>query len=217
MEVIRKFMHEVDKWLFFSVLVLFFVILSFIMNEFLIKDELYYRTLGEQLARERIEAFLDLKNKWDWIAYFLIPLMLSIKLLFVAVCLETGSVIQGYKTSYKNMIHIAMFGEVVFFLSQLIKTVVVAIAKIDHLDELQTIASFSLLSVIDVENVDAWFIYPLKTLNLYEVLYCLVLAFLLKIYLDQEYSKMLKFVLSTYGIGLLVVILVTMFINVNIM
>lgn len=215
MEVIRKFLNEVDKNLFFVALVLYYIILSVLMNEFIIKDDLYYQTLGEQVARERIEEILEFKHKWHWVTYSIIPVMLCFKFLFVALCLETGSVIQGYTTSFKQMFHIAMFSEVVFLFAQMLKTIVIALTKIESLNELQYVASFSLLNIISNKSIDPLFVYPLKTINIFEILYWLLLAFLLKILLQKKYTKMIKFVLSTYGVGLLILIIVVMFIKVN--
>ena len=215
MKIITKYFHETKKLEFFLFVSLLYVLFSVLLNEFIIKDDLYYQTLGEQLARERIEQLLEFKHKWDWIAYLIIPVILFFKFLFVALCLETGSILQGYKTSFKQMFHIAMFSELVFLFAQMLKTVVIALAKLEDLNELQYIASFSLLSIINNKNIDPWFIYPLHTINIFEILYWLFLAFILKTLLQKEYSRMIKFVLSTYGVGLLILLIVVMFINVN--
>ena len=215
MKIITKYFHEIKKLEFFLFISLLYVLFSVLLNEFIIKDDLYYQTLGEQLARERIEQLLEFKHKWDWIAYLIIPVILFFKFLFVALCLETGSILQGYKTSFKQMFHIAMFSELVFLFAQMLKTVVIALAKLEDLNELQYIASFSLLSIINNKNIDPWFIYPLHTINIFEILYWLFLAFILKTLLQKEYTRMIKFVLSTYGVGLLIFIIVVMFINVN--
>ena len=215
MRIITKYFHETKKLEFFLFISLLYVLFSVLLNEFIIKDDLYYQTLGEQLARERIEQLLEFKHKWDWIAYLIIPVVLLFKFLFVALCLETGSIFQGYKTSFKQMFHIAMFSELVFLFAQMLKTVVIALAKLEDLNELQYIASFSLLSIINNKSIDPWFIYPLQTINIFEILYWLFLAFILKTLLQKEYTRMIKFVLSTYGVGLLILIIVVMFINVN--
>ncbi len=215
MKIITKYFHEIKKLEFFLFISLLYVLFSVLLNEFIIKDDLYYQTLGEQLARDRIEQLLEFKHKWDWIAYLIIPVILFFKFLFVALCLETGSILQGYKTSFKQMFHIAMFSELVFLFAQMLKTVVIALAKLEDLNELQYIASFSLLSIINNKNIDPWFIYPLHTINIFEILYWLFLAFILKTLLQKEYTRMIKFVLSTYGVGLLILLIVVMFINVN--
>lgn len=215
MKIIIKYFQEIKKLEFFLFISLLYILFSVLLNEFIIKDNLYYQTLGEQLARERIEEFLEFKHKWDWIGYLIIPVILFFKFLLVALCLETGSILQGYKTSFKQMFHIAMFAELVFLFAQMIKTIVIALTKLEDLNELQYIASFSLLNIINNKNIDPWFIYPLHTMNIFEIVYWLFLAFILKTLLQKEYSRMIKFVLSTYGIGLLILIIVVMFINVN--
>lgn len=215
MKIIIKYFQEIKKLEFFLFISLLYILFSVLLNEFIIKDNLYYQTLGEQLARERIEEFLEFKHKWDWIGYLIIPVILFFKFLLVALCLETGSILQGYKTSFKQMFHIAMFAELVFLFAQMIKTIVIALTKLEDLNELQYIASFSLLNIINNKNIDPWFIYPLHTMNIFEIVYWLFLAFILKTLLQKEYTRMIKFVLSTYGIGLLILIIVVMFINVN--
>ena len=215
MKIITKYFHEIKKLEFFLFISSLYVLFSVLLNEFIIKDNLYYQTLGEQLARDRIDQFLELKHKWDWITYLIIPLVLFFKFLFVALCLETGSILQGYKTSFKKMFHIAMFAELVFLFAQMLKTIVIALTKLEDLNELQYIASFSLLNIVNNKNIDPWFIYPLQTINIFEIVYWLFLAFILKTLLQKKYSRMIKFVLSTYGVGLLILIIIVMFINVN--
>lgn len=215
MKIITKYFHETKKFEFFLFISLLYVLLSVLLNEFIIQDKLYYQTLGEQLARERIEEFLELKRKWDWITYLLIPVILFFKFLFVALCLETGSIFKGYKTKLKQMFHIAMFGELVFLFSQILKTIVISLTKLEDLNQLQEIASFSLLNIINNKNIDPWFIYPLQTVNVFEIAYWLFLAFILKIIWQKKYTNMIKFVLSTYGVGLIIWIIIVMFINVN--
>ena len=190
--------------------------LGSIKNEFIIKDELYFQTLGEQLAHERVEQILDLKKKWDWIAYAIIPFVLFIKFLLVAVCLETGTIFYGFRVGFRQLFHAAMVSEVVFCFAQVIKTIFVAFSKMDDLFQLQYLGSFSLLSIWNNPEMDSWFVHPLLKISIFEIAYWFVMAYVLKILIGKNYSIMVRFVLSTYGLGLLVWIILVMFITVHI-
>lgn len=215
MLIIRKYINEANKYEFFLLISLIYILISILLNEYIIKEDLYYQTLGEHLARERIEEFLEFKNKWDWVGYCIIPVVLLIKIFYVTVCFEIGVIFHGFKVSFRNLFHVAMLSESIFLFAQILKAIAFLFSKPETLYEVQSVSTLSLYSIINGAAIDPWFIYPLQTMNVFEIIYWFFLAYVLKILLEKEYGRMVRFVLSTYGIGLLAWIILVMFINVN--
>jgi len=204
-----------DKRYFFAWITLFYVLFNLIINEFIITNEFYYNSLGEQLSIERIDEILNLKQKWNWITYLFIPVTLLIKYSLIAFCLDVGAVISGYRISFKKLFQVVMIADLVFLLAQLLRTIILWITDINSLTEIQYFLPFSLLSLFDVKELDVWFIYPLQVINVFEIVYWFILALGLKIVFEKKFSKMFRLVLSSYGTGLVIWIMVVMFLSIN--
>ena len=84
------------------------------------------------------------------------------------------------------------------------------------LDELLTFAPLSLGSIFGFEYFDRWLIYPLQVVNLFEVAYWFILAFLLAKALQITKSKAFTIVASSYGVGLTIWVAGAMFLILNI-
>ena len=111
---LKSRLENIDIKLFFGLIILLNVLLSIVINWFIISDKLYYQSFGEQLRTDLISKIIDIKNKWDWISFLIIPLIIFIKVLFVAICLEAGNFIVDLKLKFKQLLKIAIFGETVF-------------------------------------------------------------------------------------------------------
>ncbi len=74
----------------------------------------------------------------------------------------------------------------------------------------------SALNIIGYEGLEPWFIYPLQVLNLFELAYWFIIAFLLnKEINDTESTKGLQIVVSSYGVSLLIWVVGVMFFTLN--
>jgi hypothetical protein len=82
-------------------------------------------------------------------------------------------------------------------------------------NDVQYFAPLSLLNLFDASQLDSWLIFPLKSLNLFEVIYLLVLALGIKKVMKKDYDSALKFTLPVYGSALVVWILFVTFLSIN--
>ncbi|MBN1986332.1 MAG: hypothetical protein JW761_08515 [Prolixibacteraceae bacterium] len=80
----------------------------------------------------------------------------------------------------------------------------------------------SIMELLNEKTVDPLFVYPLSLLNVFELAYFLVLAWLLVGIINEankehpvKYGKSLQLVTASYGSGLLLWVLVVMFITLN--
>ena len=91
----------------------------------------------------------------------------------------------------------------VIFLFEL--TVKINYFSIFGTDSLQEVNShlFSILQYIGYDNIEQWASYPMGILNVFELIYWLLLALFLSNYTKKSFGHSLGFVANTYGIGLL--------------
>ena len=220
MEILKDYSRYFgfNKWIFFFVLCLFYSLNTFVFNEVLITKEIYYQTFGEQVALDRIDELFEFREKWKWIGYVIVPLMLLFKISLVAVSLNIGTLFAGYKIGYKKLFQIAMIAETVFLTGALSKTLYLVLFKeVRVMQDIQYFYPFSLLGFFDdpQKTIERYLIYPLQTINLYEITYFLSLALGLHWVLKKPYKTTFVLTVASYGIGLLIWMVLIVFMSIN--
>lgn len=115
-----------------------------------------------------------------------------------------------------------MLADFIFVISSLFKLVVLIFFKqISTLEDLQFIP-LSLMELLDSNTVDPLFVYPLSLINVFELGYFLVLAWLLITVINEaneerpvKYGKSLQIVTVSYGSGFLLWVVLVMFLTLN--
>jgi hypothetical protein len=66
------------------------ILLGELAKYFLNIDKLVYLSLAENLTNDQIQEIFALQNKWKWVTYLVLPLILLIKTLLVAGVVYLG-------------------------------------------------------------------------------------------------------------------------------
>lgn len=213
---------QFNGWILLLVLCMVNALLAFSFNYLFVSDVLYYQTYGEQLALSRIDKMLELSKKWEWLGYVFIPIILFVRVAFTSLCLYIGIFFVEIDLKFSKLFKIALLAEFVYFLSGFAKLVVFIFFKeVSTLNDLQ-FTPFSLLNIFDKNAIDPLFVHPLGMLNIFNLVYFLVLAWLLKDLINEEkenlsqkYGGALKLVVTSYGSGLLLWVVLGMFLTLN--
>ena len=183
---------------------------------FLNINDLLYASLSEKLTAKQLESMFDKDIKWIILGYLAIPLLLYMKTHIIAGILGIGSFIFNRKISHKKLWNIVLKAETIFLLVIAVKILWFYFFQTDYTyDDVQNFYPLSLLSFIGYEEVAPWFFYPLQTINLFEVLYWIVLAFLIDRTLKERGNTGIKIVASSYGPALLIWVVAVMFLVLN--
>ena len=200
----------------FLVLVVLTFILTFISKELLNTDNLVANSLAGQLTSEQIENALNFKEKWQWAGYALIPFFLLIKVFVIAVILDAGMFFFDKEIRYKRIFNIVVQAEFVFLLVIVFKTLWFYFFQQDYtLEDLQYSYPLSALNIVGYKGLQTWFIYPFQVLNLFELVYWFILAYLIGKELKIATEKGLTIVASSYGVALLIWVVGVMFFTLN--
>jgi hypothetical protein len=204
-----------NKKIIIIVVALYLIVL--IVSDFvLIHDELYFALFGEQYTADKISKIIQQGKILKWIIYLLYPLYLILKASIIAGCLLTGIYFSNYKASFKELFSIALASELVFIFLPLSKLIWFGIFFRDYtLADMESFLPFSLINFFDRDKMEPWLIYPIQLVNIFEILYWLILAYGLSEILGESYLNMLKLVATTYGLGLLLLVIFIMFLTVN--
>ncbi|MFA6947140.1 MAG: hypothetical protein WC220_14705 [Pedobacter sp.] len=191
------------------------VFLSFSTNYLFLSEGLFYQSFGEQMAVDRIAKMFEMSQKWQWIGYVFTPIVILIRISFTAICLYIGCFLVNSKIRFKELFKVALIADFVFILAGIAKLVILIFFKnVSKLDDLQ-FQPLSLMELFHRNSVDKLFVYPFSLINVFELLYWLVLAWLLSGLLEKPFGNSLKRVASSYGTGLLLWVLFVMFLTVN--
>ncbi|AGC76591.1 hypothetical protein LX97_01251 [Nonlabens dokdonensis] len=205
------------KLVFFLLIVLSLSLIE-LSEKLLDTQQLVYSSLSEQLTKERLTTQIKVINEWKLIRYFLIPFLLIIKVSLIAAIIDMGCFLFNKKIRYKNLLNIVIKAEFIFLIVIVIKIAWFCFFHTDFiLEDLQYFYPLSAINILDYQQLDPWWIYPLQMLNLFELAYWFTLAYLIgKEIGDTVSTKGLQIVASSYGVSLVIWVVVVMFLTINI-
>jgi len=202
----------------FLLVVLVVALSTFLFQYFLNPNELVYNFYSEQLAQEQIEELIESQEKWQWLGYAFIPLIILLRTSLVAMALSIGLFFFDMEntTKYKQLFKVALLGEFVLALVSYFKFLYFYLIK-DNFTflEIQQFQPLSLANFVDVSTIDSWLLYPLQTINLFEIFYFFILVYGLQKLLKNNYWKSVKITAVSYGAGLTIWIGLVMFLILN--
>jgi hypothetical protein len=207
---------------------LFLLIISLIFIGYLTKimldiDELVITNISEKMTNSQLLEYLNFQDKWQWVSYAIIPLFLLIKTTILASILYVGAFFYSKAiVTFKQLFNAVIKAEFVFLGVGVAKIIWFYFFQTNYtLEDLQYFYPLSALNIIGYQGLDAWFIYPLQVLNLFEVVYWLLLAYFIGklAFTEKDKGKPmdlgLKIVASSYGSALLLWVVVIMFFTLN--
>lgn len=197
-------------------LVVLTLLIYYAINSLYIEDNnIFYNTYGSQLDQIRINEMLKQAIKGKWIGYLIIPVVILIRISFTSVCIFLGCFLADLKVKFNELFKIAILADFVFIISGVIKLFfLIFFVRVNTLDDLQ-VQPLSLLSLLDKDTLDIFYIYPLSVINVFEALYVLVLVWLISDFIGHSFLKSFKTIATSYGVGLLFWVLFFMFMNIT--
>jgi hypothetical protein len=185
------------------------------MANFFLTEILAYNVLSEQYTVSQIQKIMQEISKWQPLAYLFIPLVIIFRVLYTSFCLYAGALLQEYRWGFKKIYNISLKAEIVFLLSQA-GNFYYYLFKKDTLtiDEVNT-NFLSLLKFAGREDTPSWLVSAYNAVNVFEIVYMLLLAFFLHLVFKYSFLKSAFFVLLTYGIGTYLYIALMTFLYLN--
>ncbi len=209
-------LYQFNKWKLFAVITLAALYFSFLMKVALPFERMTFNSLSEQLSANRIQELIENQKKWQWLGYVFVPIFLLLKWLMVAVVLDIGAVIFELELAFKKAFHIAMASEIVFVLVLLVKFGWFFYHRETlSLEYVQFFTPLSLINLVDYTLLDKWFIYPIQTINIFELAYWFLLTYFLSKETHKPFGKSFQYVMYSYGIGLLIWMVFVSFLILN--
>jgi len=193
-------------------LLLIQLLITFYSQTFILTDDLYRLIIGSQMTDRQLDDYLEFVHKWQWISYFFIPVALLLRIGFAWVCFKTGSFITERFTN-TSFWKICIQAEIVFAVGAVAGLLYTEFfADMESLEQL-SVNPFSVQVFLD-SSMPAWSRYFFNTLNLFELGYILLLAYLIAAESTKQFLSSLKFVATTYLPGLALWVLLVSYLSV---
>ena len=140
----------------------------------------------KQLIEYETSAFLVLDAQGDlgavkmvsFFQYLSIPLVYITKFLLISLLLWISSFMFGYRITYAQIFGLVIINETLFLLPEIIKIIwfLFFTGEVTIYD-IRAFYPFSLMNLFDYKELPDYMHYPLKSLNLFEIIYWITLSF----------------------------------------
>ena len=201
----------------FLVLSIFLISLSVITSRMLDFRELYYNSLSDQLTSKQINVYLKFQDKWEWVGYFIVPILLTFKTFLITSVIYIGVfMVNKSVASFKSIWRIVINSEFIFLFIPICKIIWFSFFQRDYrFIDVQIFYPFSALNFIGHKGLEPWLIYPLQTINLFELAYIIYLSYQLGHLTKTNPDTGLKIVASSYVPALFLWVTTVMFLTLN--
>jgi hypothetical protein len=194
---------KINNSVYFWSLCLLSGLFAFLSKQFLFTDQLYYSTLGEQFTSGQIQRILAYQSEtWRQIlGYCLIPLIIIIRVIYTSFCLNVGNLLNETHWKYKSLYNIALKSDIIFLFSQICNFYYYTISgNYKTIDDL-SVNCVSLLKTVNKGDIPTWLIFAYNSINLFELVYVILLILFIRNCFRINSGKSIVFVLLTYCIG----------------
>ena len=206
---------DVDWWVLFGLIVLALALQAVFWNTQVLTEGVYFQTFGAHMPTAQMDRLLRIRRGAAWLSYAFIPVSVMVRVGFTALCVLIGAVLVEYDLTFARAFKVALVADVAFVAAAYVKTGWLAATHVETVTQAASFAPLSLLSLVGSQGLSAWMLYPLQLANVFELLYWIILALLLRAALQRSFGSMLRFVAASYGLGLLLYVIAVMFIAVN--
>ncbi|MEQ9405273.1 MAG: hypothetical protein RIM99_16920 [Cyclobacteriaceae bacterium] len=129
---------------------------------------------------DTIAAFEVLNERGDiWvfdilygIQYLSVPIFLAWKFTWTTLCLWIGSFMFGYRLHFNRLWKMVMLAELLFFIPEIFKVLYYSLFFSDpNYQDYMAFYPFSLINLVDYTTIASQYHYPLKAINVFELMY----------------------------------------------
>ncbi|WP_374443498.1 hypothetical protein [Epilithonimonas sp.] len=197
------------NFLIFVCTIICYSILIYLDKTYISTSSKIFDFLSKDYPSDVVQNYMESQKKWWWVSYAVTPVLIGIKVLLVAFCMNFIKLLDlpGLeKVKFSDFVFLALIAEFVFVLAGIYKFVNFYCLDTDYtLETLQTYYPISLINLREQISMEKWLAYPLQLVNLFELFYWGILAYGIYELSGGKLKPVKSFglVTMTYGVGLL--------------
>ena len=200
-------------WYVFFAYAFMYILLTFLANRYVYTSEFYYSLFHNTLDSDRIDQLVDRNHRFQWVSYFIQPLILLLRCGIFASVLFAGLLLTKESLSFGKCLKIVIIADGMALIVTLIRTAWFILRPASTPLDFQTFYPLSIIQLLDIQKIPKYLIYPLQQINLFEICYWILLAFGIRTLTGRKWGASFSMVAATYGISMLIWILVVVFLT----
>lgn len=179
-------------WQLFAVVCVVTYLLLFVKKSFIESELAAFEILQERGEMGFFHALTAAQ-------FVTIPFIYAWKFTLAAFLLYVGGFMFGYRLTFKDMWRLAILAELVFFIPELIKVIWFLTVNTDpDYHEIGAFYPLSLMNFFNFESLPKNWHYPLKALNIFEVVYWAILVWGIFVISGKKLQNSILIVASSY-------------------
>jgi hypothetical protein len=194
------------------------LIIIWLSKSLLINEIVFYNTFSEQLTYDRSLKLFETMKRLAWISYAFTPIMLLVKFSLVSLVLYIGIVFCNLqdRVSLGNVFKIVVASEIIFICASLLKFLWFYLFAGNYdLNDIGFFYPLSLINFFKTSEVNRLWIFPLQTVNVFQMVYIISISYGLNKVYEIEKSDSDKIVLLSYLPALILWVALIMFLTID--
>ena len=148
--------------------------LVYLDKSYISTDSKIFDFLAKDYPSSVVQNYMESQKKWWWVSYVTTPVLIGIKVLLVAFCLNFVKIISEKleDVQFRDILTVVLIAEFVFVIAGFYKFFNFYLIDTDYtLETLQTYYPLSLINFKDAISTEKWLAYPLQLCNVFELFY----------------------------------------------
>ena len=195
----------------------FFLITISEVSQLLLETKtLLYQSLASDVASNEIQNIINFQNKWKLFGYVIMLIYVFLKTSIITLILYIAIFFSKSEITFKSIFYKVIQAEFIFLLVPIFKIIWFYFFQTSYkLEDIQNFFPLSAINITGYEGLEPWYIYPLQTLNLFEIAYIFYLGFQIAKLTKSTPDEGLKMVVFSYVPALLLWVCTIMFLTLN--
>ncbi len=152
-----------------------YIIIGYLSHYFIYTNDRFFDAWNSQLASELIKDILFRQRSLEWTSYWFIPVIVLLKIMLPAFCLYMNSVFNGLHVKWKSCFAIAVQAEGVWVIPAVLRFGWFLFFPPERVEAISDFSPWS-ISFLASNEAPRYIKYLFQTINVFEFLYCGVLA-----------------------------------------
>jgi len=200
-----------NAFIYFILFITLYILLKEITNYWFLTDDSLYEYYKDRYNQYRLDKFVENRNRFQFLNYIFPVIYHLLKFAIIGGVIAIGIYFNKTEISFAKIFTIVCIAELSFLLPSIVKQIWFGFWSLEFtVEEYKGFGKVSLFNLFQLSQENK-LAHLFKALNLYELIYILLLSMGIKFQFKFSFLKSLRLILTTYGTLLLFYFALIMF------
>lgn len=173
--------YTLKNWHIFLYITLIYLTMTLINDKFIMTRSVYQLLLSDKIESNRIDDYYEMLKRFSVYTYLALPLLIWIKITFIALLLQTPLMLKNIEVSFKESFRIAAFAYIPYIVLGFVKLIILFLTpQSNYTSELFSFTPGAITNLLKRENYNEAAYSFLSNINIYEALWIFLIFLGLK-------------------------------------